>query len=109
MFGIDHAELGAIWLRENDVSYPLADIIEQHENPEKISRRHVLANTLVSSNHLMKQIGIGYSGNPVLDPRPWEEQPATVAMFEARGNRAYDFGEFALDILNQFENFPDLL
>ena len=109
MFGIDHAELGAIWMRENDISYQLADIIEQHENPEKVSRRNVLANALVSANHLMKQIGIGYSGNPVLDPRPWEEQPSTIAMWEARGNRSYDFGEFALDILNQFENFPDLL
>jgi hypothetical protein len=69
----------------------------------------VLNNALVSTNHLVKQIGIGYSGNSLLDPRPWEDLPATKHMFEARGNREYDYGSFVIDILDQFQSFPDLV
>ena len=109
MFGIDHAELGATWLREQEISNPLADAIAPHETPDKINKRLVLAHALVSANHLMKQIGVGYSGNPILDPRPWPEQPATQAIWEARGTKAYPYENFSQDILDQFENFPDLL
>jgi serine/threonine protein kinase len=109
MFGIDHSEMAAIWLREQELSSTLADAIAQHEKPDKIPRRALLAHALVSANHLVKQIGIGYSGNPMLDPRSWEELPSTGAIWEARGNKEYPFNDFARDILNQFQNFPDLL
>ena len=109
MFAIDHAEMGSIWLKEQELSSALADAIAQHEKPDKIPRRALLAHALVSANHLVKQIGIGYSGNPLLDPRPWEELPATGAIWEARGNKDYAFSDFARDILGQFENFPDLI
>jgi serine/threonine protein kinase/HD-like signal output (HDOD) protein len=109
MFGIDHAELGAIWLREHELPGPLAEAIAQHETPEKINRRSLLAHALVSANHLVKQIGIGYSGNPLLDPRPWEELPSTATLWESRGNKDYVYDDFARDILDQFQHFPDLL
>ena len=57
----------------------------------------------------MKQIGIGYSGNCLLDSHPWEEMPSTRFMWEARGNKEYTYEEFTRDILVQFEAFPDLL
>ena len=104
-----HAEIGAIWLRKNELPAAFVDAVELHEKPERISRRAVLNNSLVSANHLVKQIGIGYSGNSLLDPRPWEELPATRAIFEARGNREYEFEDFAHDILDQFQTFPDLV
>jgi serine/threonine protein kinase len=109
MFGIDHAELGARWMKQQGISHLLTDIIALHETPEHIPRRALGAHALVSANHLVKQIGIGYSGNCLLDPRPWEELPATGALWEARGNKAYAFNDFARDILEQFENFPDLI
>jgi HD-like signal output (HDOD) protein len=109
IFGIDHAEIGAIWLRRNELPAALVDAVELHEKPERISRRAVLNNALVSANHLVKQIGIGYSGNSLLDPRPWEELPATKAIFEARGNQEYEYADFTHDILNQFQTFPDLV
>ena len=64
---------------------------------------------LSRANHLVKQIGIGYSGNSLLDPRPWEELPSTAFIWEARGNKEYPFEDFARDILGQFEQFPDLI
>ncbi|MCE0524091.1 MAG: protein kinase [Methylacidiphilales bacterium] len=109
MFGMHHAEIGAKWLRENDFPQPLVDAIAQHEMPARISRRAVLSHALVSVNHLVKQIGIGYSGNPMLDPRPWEELPSTKIIWDARGNRRYDYDDFTRDILGQFESFPDLI
>lgn len=107
--GAQHAEIAANWLRENDFPNSLVEAISLHETPARISRRNVLAHALVSTNHLVKQIGIGYSGNHALDPRPWEELPSTTIIWEARGNKDYAYEDFTQDILNQFESFPDLL
>ena len=108
MFGIDHAELMAHWLREHEFSPALAEAIALHETPDKI-KKNLLAHALVSANHLVKQIGIGFCGNSVLDPRPWAEIPSTIALWEGRGNKEYSFEDFTRDILGQFEYFPDLL
>jgi serine/threonine protein kinase len=107
--GMDHAEIGANWLMENDFPHALVEAVAQHEKPARISRRALLPHALVSANHLVKQIGIGYSGNPMLDPRPWEQLPSTKIIWEARGNREYAFDDFTRDILSQFESFPDLV
>jgi hypothetical protein len=109
MFGITHAEIGANWLKGNEFPQPLIDAVALHEMPARISRRALLSHALVSTNHLVKQIGIGYSGNSMLDPRPWEELPSTGFIWDARGNQEYPFEDFARDILGQFESFPDLL
>jgi putative nucleotidyltransferase with HDIG domain len=109
MFGINHAEVGANWLRENEFPNPLIEAIAQHEKPALISRRALLSHALVSTNHLIKQIGIGYSGNSMLEPHPWEELPSTQIMWEARGNKEYEYDDFTRDILDQFESFPDLV
>ena len=109
MFGISHAEIGANWLRDNDFPQAMVDAVAQHETPARISRRALLSHALVSVNHLVKQIGIGYSGNSMLDPRPWEELPSTGLLWDARGNKDYPFEDFARDILDQFESFPDLV
>jgi serine/threonine protein kinase len=108
-FGIDHAEVGAIWLREKELAPAMADAIALHDTPEKIQKRSVLAHALVSANHLVKQLGIGYSGDPWLDPRPWEELPSTRIIWEARGNKEYLYEDFTRDILTQFQSFPDLI
>ena len=109
MFGIDHAEMASIWMEEQEISPALADVVAHHEKPDKLPRRAVLTHALVSANHLVKQIGIGYSGDPLLDPRPWEQLPSTFAMWESRGNKDYAFDDFTADILGQFKNFPELL
>ena len=108
-FGLDHAELGGLWLRHHGLPPALVEAISLHETPEKIQRRQTLAHALVSANHLARQVGIGYSGNPVLDPTPWEELPSTKAIWEARGNKDYAFEDFTRDIGDQFQNFPDLI
>ena len=109
IFSIDHAEIAGIWLKKNGLPAALVDAVELHERPERISRRGLLASALVSTNHLIKQIGIGYSGNSSLDPRAWQDLPSTRAIFDARGNREYEFENFTNDILDQFQSFPDLV
>jgi serine/threonine protein kinase len=109
IFKIDHAEIGAKWLREQDLPGIFVDAVGQHERPERISRRSILAHAVVSANHLVKQVGIGYSGNSLLDPRLWEDLPSTRTIFAARGNKDYDFDSFAADIPEQFQSFPDLI
>jgi serine/threonine protein kinase len=109
IFSIDHAEIGALWLKKNAFPAPLVEAVEMHERPERLNRRGVLSAALVSANHLVKQIGIGYSGNSSLDPRMWQNLPATKMIFEARGNREYTYEDFTNDILDQFQSFPDLV
>jgi len=109
MYGISHAEIGAIWLKQNEFSSTLIEAVGQHETPDQINPRSVLAHALVSANHLVKQLGIGYSGNSMLDSRPWEELPSTSILWNARGNKKYLYDDFARDILGQFEGFPDLI
>lgn len=109
MFGINHAEIGAQWLKQENFSQILVDAVARHECPEKIQPRALLGHGIVSANQLVKQIGIGYSGNSVLDSRMWEELPSTGALWAARGNKEYLFDDFARDILGQFEAFPDLI
>jgi hypothetical protein len=110
MFGIDHAEICADWLRDNELPGSLIDAIAHHEHPTRISHRAVLTNALVSVNQLVKQLGIGYSGNAALDPHhPWEELPSTKIIWEARGNKDYPYEDFTSDFLSQFESFPDLI
>ena len=108
MFGTTHAEIGALWLKQEGFSNILVDAVLQHETPDLIKGRALLSHALVSANHLVKQIGIGYSGNTSMDPRAWEELPSTGALWEARGNKSYAYNDFARDILTQFETFPDL-
>ena len=107
--GMQHAEIAANWLRENDFPGQFIEAISLHETHTRISRRNILAHALVSTNQLVKQIGIGFSGNCALDPHPWDEMPSTKIIWEARGNKDYAYEDFTRDILNQFESFPDLL
>ena len=109
MFKITHAEIAAEWLRNNDLPGGLVDAIAQHETGAAVSKRSTLTHALISINHLVKQLGIGYSGNAVLDPHPWQEHPSTQIIWEARGNKDYEYEQFTSDILGQFENFPDLV
>ncbi|MCE0498407.1 MAG: protein kinase [Methylacidiphilales bacterium] len=109
VFGIDHAEIGSDWLKGQELPHALVEVVALHETPEKIPRRSVLAHALCSANHLVKQIGIGYSGNHLLDPRPWEQLPSTLVLWEARGNKQYVYDDFARDMLEQFQTFPDLI
>ncbi len=109
MFGLNHAEIGAQWLKDNEFPAILVEAIGRHEDPARIGGRAVLPHALVSVNHLIKQIGIGYSGNATLSPQPWEDLPSTKIIWEARGNKDYQFDDFTRDILVQFESFPDLV
>jgi serine/threonine protein kinase len=109
MFGMSHCEIGANWLKQNDFPPQLVEAVLRHETPARVNRRTLLPHALVSANHLTKQFGIGYSGNALLDAHPWEELPSTQYLWEARGNRDYDYEDFTRDILTQFESFPDLL
>jgi len=109
MFGMTHAEIGANWLKSIECPPQLVEAVLRHETPARIQRRNLLGHALVSANQLVRQIGIGYSGNAVLDPRPWGEMPSTQYLWEGRGNKDYQYEDFTQGILSQFESFPDLL
>jgi serine/threonine protein kinase len=109
MFKITHAEIAANWLKQHEFPSAMVEAIAQHETLATVSKRATLTHALVSINHLVKEIGIGYSGNAMLDPHTWDQHPSTRIIWEARGNRDYEFEAFTSDILGQFHTFPDLV
>jgi putative nucleotidyltransferase with HDIG domain len=90
MFKITHAEIAANWLRQHEFPSAMVEAIAQHETLATVSKRATLTHALVSVNHLVKEIGIGYSGNAMLDPHSWDQHPSTRIIWEARGNREYE-------------------
>jgi serine/threonine protein kinase len=108
-FGLDHAELAEMWLLYCKVNPTLAQIIGLHESPEAVKQRSVLTHALISANYLVKQLGIGYSGNCLMESRQWDLLPSTQIVWEARRSKAYTFESFKDDFIKQFEQFPDLL
>jgi HD-like signal output (HDOD) protein len=107
--GLDHLQMAEYWLREKKLPYGLVDAIAHHEDPD-LSRKHaLLAHAICSANHLAQQLGLGYSGNAVMPPCPWDQHPSTAYVWEHRTHDEFTWDEFVHHFLAQFENFPELL
>lgn len=109
MLGITSGNMLSIWTSEKGFPGGLSDVFTWFETPEEIKKKSVLSHALVSANHLSKRLGIGYSGDVCLDPRPWEELPSTTYIWELRRNRDYSYEDFTEGFLEQFRQFPDLI
>jgi serine/threonine protein kinase len=129
-FGVDHAQLGQEWLHRNKFSRSLRYLVAFHEHPEncysalmessrinlltsmispstKEEEIDLLAHLIFCSNTLAKELGLGYSGNPLLDQVPWIEQPTTKALFDAQ-SKEVTMEEFEEFFLVTCQGLPDL-
>lgn len=128
-FGIDHGKLGMEWLSRNKFQRPLRYLVLFHEQPEncyqalmessKLNRLrsmiapakddeiNVLTHLIFCANTLAKELGLGYSGNPLLDQIPWIEQPTTQLIYEAR-SKDVSLEEFENFFMGTCKELPDL-
>ncbi|NJK90908.1 MAG: HDOD domain-containing protein [Blastochloris sp.] len=65
--GIDHAELGQMWLSWNGINGTIQQAVAEHHDLNK--KTSALASTVALANQLVKVYGMGYSGSPVVDQR----------------------------------------
>jgi serine/threonine protein kinase len=129
-FGVDHAQLGQEWLHRNKFNRAIRYTVAFHEQPENcyqmlVESSHknlitsmisgskdeeidLLTHIVSCSNVLAKELGLGYSGNPMLDQVPWIDQPTTKLLFEARSKEVTleEFKEFFTVTCAQLPELP---
>ena len=64
VLGIDHAELGALYLKNHNLPDVLVDIARYHHQPERASHNAPLTSAVQIADLLVRHAGIGNSGNP---------------------------------------------
>jgi hypothetical protein len=69
---------------------------------------NLMAHLIFCANTLAKELGLGYSGNPLLDQIPWIEQPTTQMIFEARSKEELTIEEFEHFFTVTCKELPDL-
>jgi serine/threonine protein kinase len=129
-FGVDHAQIGQEWLHRHKFQPIVRYVTAFHEDPsgclpalaksKKINLMSIvggsqddeinqLTHLIACSNVLAKELGLGYSGNPVLDQTPWNEQPITQAVFECCTKEDVteeEFNEFFMETCKQLPDLP---
>lgn len=125
--GIDHAQMGEIWLEANKINPALAAIIDTHHHPNEATDPgrttdflykflksnnpvdvRLLAHAVASANHLAKEQGQGFSGNTWLEEVTWAEHPSTQFLWKARQNQDLAFDDLTDFFVNYCQNFPYL-
>jgi serine/threonine protein kinase len=131
-FGVDHAQLGQEWLARHKFHKTVRYLVAFHEDPENCYQAlaesskmnpisslitpsrddeiNLLTHLIYCANTLAKELGLGYSGNPQLDQRPWIEQPTTQLIFEARAEEkeSMTLKEFESFFMGTCKELPDL-
>lgn len=110
ILGMDHAELAEVWLDKNLFPKEMVDAIAIHARGGLNSQKNtLLAHALYSANQFCKEMGIGYSGEPVLGEVPWAEMDSTALLWQKRRRMGYSYEDFVADFHEQFKLFPDMI
>jgi serine/threonine protein kinase len=129
-FGVDHAQIGQEWLSRHKFQRTVRYLVAFHEHPENCyqalmesSKMNMLASMIAPAkddeinllthlvycaNVLAKELGLGYSGNPLLDQVPWIDQPTTQLIFESRQKEDLTLEEFRDFFMVTCKELPDL-
>jgi serine/threonine protein kinase len=128
-FGVDHAQIGQEWLHRHKFQPIVRYVTAFHEDPSACmtalskSKKNLmsmitssqddeinqLTHLIACANVLAKELGLGYSGNPVLDQTPWNAQPITEAVFECSSKDEVTregFDEFFMETCKQLPDLP---
>ena len=129
-FGVDHAQIGQEWLHRHKFQPMVRYVAAFHEDPsaclaalarsKKINLMSMISSSqdeqinqlthlIACANVLAKELGLGYSGNPVLDQTPWNGQPITEAVFECCTKDEVTkegFDEFFMETCKQLPDLP---
>jgi hypothetical protein len=128
-FGVDHAQIGQEWVHRHKFQPVVRYVTAFHEDPgscltelgksKKLNLLSIvsgprdnevnqLVHLIACANVLAKELGLGYSGNPVLDQTPWSEQEITQAVFEGNTKEDVTKEEFDEFFMETCKLLPDL-
>lgn len=123
--GIDHSQLGYEWLRRNKFPKQFCYLAAYHASPYDCypalaassslkvftgvneAELTLLASVVSCANTIAKELGIGFSGNAVLDQTPWIDQQLTLDLYEAR-TKDIDLEELESFFMETCRDLPDL-
>ncbi len=108
LLGMDHTEIGYVYLGAHKLPNPLVDVAKNHHQPEK-SKHFSELNVVVSiADDIARTIGLGYSGNPSRFSRSsWKQNKRWFQLFENVEDPRYLETMTALDSL--IENLPKVV
>lgn len=128
-FELNHMQMAELWMRKHKINPELARVILFHHHPEELKEEEaagkeaskftllfkhprgdlrVAAHAVCSANHLVKELGIGFSGCTFLEQIPWQEHPSTKALWDMRRNEHIEFEEFVQFFSKDCRQFPML-
>jgi serine/threonine protein kinase len=118
-FGLDHAQLGQVWMGTHNLNRTLACVTGCHDIPDEAAETlkaaakregflrktaqllsvvnlntDALAHVVCSANHLVKELGLGFSGNTTIEACKWEEHPSTQLLWDSRQDQEIEWEQF---------------
>ena len=82
VLGMDHAELGAIYLQKHTLPEMFVEIVQFHHQPELAPTHGLVAAAVQVADLLVQEAKIGYSGRlPPKDPEPWRNTTGWAMLF----------------------------
>jgi putative nucleotidyltransferase with HDIG domain len=82
VLGVDHAELGAMYLRKQALPGIFVEVVEFHHQPELAPTHGLAAAAVQVADLLVQQAKIGYSGRlPLKDPELWHKTMGWQMLF----------------------------
>jgi putative nucleotidyltransferase with HDIG domain len=82
VLGMDHAELGAIYLQKQTLPDVFVEIVQYHHQPDKAPNHSLVASAVQVADLLVQEAKIGYSGRlPLKDTDNWTKCPGWNVLF----------------------------
>jgi len=90
LLGMDHAEIGAVYLEAHKLPKPLVEAAQFHHQPGNATNYRDLCAAVNISDDIAKAIGLGYSGNPSPFSRTsWKLNKTWFQLFENEEDPRY--------------------
>jgi serine/threonine protein kinase len=124
-FGMDHAQIAELWLSGHKGNRVLSTVVCNHDSPDDAEPPEptgsllkamlgtkkvdtiLLAHAVASANHLVKELGLGFSGNTYIRECDWANLESTRYLFESRAEDSIDWEDFKEFFAWSCHHLPD--
>jgi HD-like signal output (HDOD) protein len=108
ILGINHSELGAMYLRLHNLPDIMIEAVEYHHQPERANHHAIIVAAVHIADLIIRYTKIGYSGNTrEIQSTDWENSPAWGIIFP--GNRTEEKNIALASLKRSIERLPHIL
>ncbi len=108
VLGLDHGELGALYLRSHNLPDVLVETARYHHEPERAGHHCRIVAAVQLANLLVRQAGIGLSGNrAIVTDQDWLEASGWKIIFANHGEQEKAIATASLK--RSLERLPSIL